>query len=213
MELLEVERRTGARPGVVATAEPDPFADLVADRLAGQAEVAVDLARHEVGGELAAFDRRTAARAPGVQVSPGWYGSCGGNGELEVHPDVDDHSHRAHRLRAQHPELVRGIVEVPELAHQALGVEGPALGVPRRAGERALVAAQQVGEVADLGDLQVMPGNALVVADRHLAPEREPCLAERRVPRAPRAAEVLGRVPCSTSRRHRPAVRSSPPPA
>ena len=94
---------------------------------------------------------------------------------------------------AQHAELVGGVLEVAELAHEPLGVERPALGVTRRARQRALVAAQRVGEVAHLPDLQVMAGDALVVTDRHLAPQREACLAERRVPGAARAAEVLRR--------------------
>ena len=97
----------------------------------------------------------------------------GGDRELEVHADVDDDAHRAHGLRAQHPELVGRVVEVAELAHEPLGVQRPALGVAGGAGERALEAAQRVGEVAHLRDLQVMAGDALVVADRHLAPERE----------------------------------------
>ena len=52
---------------------------------------------------------------------------------------------------------------------------------------------QRSGEVAHLRDLQVMAGNALVVADRHLPPEREARLAERRVPGPARPAEVLRR--------------------
>ena len=107
--------------------------------------------------------------------------------------DVDDDAHRAHRLGPQHAELVGGVVEVAELAHEPFGVERPALGVTRRAGQRALVAAQRVGEVAHLRDLEVMAGDALVVADRHLAPEREAGLAQRRVPGAAGAAEVLRR--------------------
>ena len=176
----------GACAGRVARAEPHPLADLVADRLAGQPEVAVDLARHEVGGELAALDheRERELGRPGLARV---VALVGGDRELEVHADVDDDAHRAHRLRPQHPELVRGVVEVAELAHEPLGVERPALGVPGRARERALVAAQRVGEVAHLRDLQVMAGDALVVADRHLAPEREARLAERRVPGAARA--------------------------
>ena len=50
-----------------------------------------------------------------------------GDRELEVQADVDDDAHRAHRLRAQHAELERRVVEVAELAHQALGVQRPAL--------------------------------------------------------------------------------------
>ena len=129
----------------------------------------------------------------GVQRSPGWYRSCGGDLELEVHADVDDDAHRAHRLRAQHAELVVRVVEVAELTHEPLGVQRPPFAVARHPAERALVAVELVGEVAHLRDLQVMAGDALVVADRHLAPEREAGLAERRVPGASGPAEVLRR--------------------
>src|SRR5581483_5970782 len=53
VERLEVERVTVARPGVVARREPDPLADLVADRLARPPEVPVDLAGHELLREAA----------------------------------------------------------------------------------------------------------------------------------------------------------------
>ena len=49
------------------------------------------------------------------------------------------------------------------------------------------------GQVPDLRDLEMMAGDAFVVADRHLAPEREARLAERRVPRPAGPAEVLRR--------------------
>ena len=61
----------------------------------------------------------------------------------------------------------------------------------RPAGQRALEAAQLAGQVPDLRDLEMMAGDALVVADRHLAPERETRLAQRRVPGTAGAAEVL----------------------
>ena len=111
------------------------------------------------------------------------------------------------------PSSYVGIVEVAELAHEPLGVERPALGVAGRARERALVPAQGVGEVPHLRDLQVMAGDAFVVADRHLAPQREARLAERRVPGASRSARSPRTGPCSTSRRRRRAARSSPRPA
>ena len=41
---------------------------------------------------------------------------------------------------AQHPELVRRVVEVAELAHEPLGVERPALGVAGVPRQRALEA-------------------------------------------------------------------------
>ena len=77
----------------------------------------------------------------------------------------------------EHAELVRGIVEVAELAHEPLGVQRPTLAVAGDETERALEARQLLGEVLHLRDLEVMAGNALVVAGAHLAPEREAGLA------------------------------------
>ena len=39
----------------------------------------------------------------------------------------------------EHAELVRGVLEVAELAHQPLGVQRPAFAVTRHEPERALV--------------------------------------------------------------------------
>ena len=57
----------------------------------------------------------------------------------------------------------------------------------------ALEPGEVVLQVAHLADLEVVAGDALVVADRDLAPEREHRLAERRVPGAAGTAEVLRR--------------------
>src|SRR4051794_11035312 len=53
---LEVEVGTVAPLGVVTSLEPHAFADLVADRLSGKAEIAIDLAAHEVFREPRALD-------------------------------------------------------------------------------------------------------------------------------------------------------------
>src|SRR6202011_3876366 len=117
MEGLQVERRALTRARRVAGREPHPLTDLVADRLAGPAEVPIDLARHEVAREMAALDHERKGqlrRPPLARV----IALVTRDGELEVHADVDDDAHRAHHLRTQHPELVVRIVEVAQLAHQ-----------------------------------------------------------------------------------------------
>ncbi len=86
---LEVERVAGRVARVGACREPLPLADLVADRLAGESEVAVDLAGDEVRGHLRAFDHELERelRVPGlarVIALVAW------NRELEVQADVDD---------------------------------------------------------------------------------------------------------------------------
>ena len=172
--------------------EPHALPDLVADRLAGPAEVAVDLAAHEVLALAAVLDRerqRQLGRPPLAAVVR----LVGRDLQFEVQPDVDDHPHRPHRLRGEHAHLVIGLVEVAELAHEPFRIQGPAFGVARRPRERALVAAERARQVAHLRDLEVMAGDSLVVAGRDLVPEREARLAQRRVPGAAGAAEILGR--------------------
>ena len=109
------------------------------DRLAGQAEVAVDLAAHEVLGLAAAFDHERQRELPGPRLA-GVVSLARGDRQLEVHADVDDHAHRAHCLRAEHAQLVRGIIEIAELAHEPLRVERPPLAVTGEEAERALEA-------------------------------------------------------------------------
>src|SRR5262249_29593003 len=88
VERLEVEARAGAPTDVVAALEPHAFADLVGDRLSRPAEVAVDLARHELLVEEAALDhegQREVGRPPLAGVVPlaRW------DRQLEMKADVD----------------------------------------------------------------------------------------------------------------------------
>ena len=172
VEGLEVEARAVPGPRRVPAAQPHPLADLVGDRLAGQPEIAVHLARHEVGREVAALDheRQRQLRRPAL---PRVVALVVGDAQLEVQADVDDDPDRSHRLGAQHAELEGRVVEVAELAHEPLRVQRPALGVPGVASHRPLEPVETLGQVADHADLEVMAGDALVVADAHLAPERE----------------------------------------
>ena len=72
VERLEVEVGAVARLRVGAGLEPHPLADLVADRLARPAEVAVDLAAHEVARGTALRSITNGSASSGVHVSPGW---------------------------------------------------------------------------------------------------------------------------------------------
>ena len=71
----------------------------------------------------------------------------------------------------EHAQLVRGIVEVAELAHQPLGVQRPAFAVPGHEPERALVPRQLVGEVPHLrrpaGDGRGRPRGSRSITSRH----------------------------------------------
>src|SRR5690242_14122957 len=205
-ELREPHRAEVQRPGVegpqvegvpgllsrcLTSRQPHALADLVADGLTRPTEVPVDLAAHEVLRHPTAPLDRERQRELGGPGLAGVVALVGRDRQLEMQPDVDDDARGAQRLRPQHAELVRRVVEVAELAHETLGVERPPFGVTGPAGQGALEAAQLAGQVPDLRDLEMMTGDALVVADRHLAPEREARLAERRVPGTAGAAEVL----------------------
>ena len=108
--------------------------------------------------------------------------------------DVDDDPGRAQRLAVEHAEAVGGVVEVAELVHEPLGVQRPALAAAGDPAELALPAVEQVATVGGLGDLQVVPGHALVEDRGDLAPRGEAGDARRhRPPHAARAGEVLAR--------------------
>lgn len=52
-------------------------------------------------------------------------GRSGRDALVEVHPDVDDHTHGAQDLGAEEADARVGIVEPPELVAELLGVQGP----------------------------------------------------------------------------------------
>src|SRR5207302_7837169 len=87
MEGLEVERRSLARAQLGAQGEALTLAQLVADRLRRPAQVAVDLADHELARVVAV--RQGELESP--LRSPATTGMllAGGDLELEVHADVD----------------------------------------------------------------------------------------------------------------------------
>ena len=90
-----------------------------------------------------------------------------------MHTDVQHDARRAHPLAIEHAEPVGGVIEVPELLHESLGVERPPLGVARGAGQQTPPRVELCPVVDGLRDLQVVTGNALVVNGRQLPPRVE----------------------------------------
>src|SRR5205807_6345868 len=130
VERLQVERGARTRARLLSDGEPGSLADLVADRLPRPAQVAIDLAPQEVLRLMAMLDgegqhqlRRPRLRRVVALVR--------GDLQSNMHTDVDHDAHGAEGLCPEHPELVGWILQVPELTHQTLGVEGPALRVAR----------------------------------------------------------------------------------
>ena len=129
VEVLQVEGLALAAPGVLAGRQPNPFAHLVTNGLARPAQVAVQLAGHELGREATALQYKRLPqfgrpRFPRMEPLVRWYG------QFEVHTDVDYDTHRPQHLCPQEPEPVLGVLEVAELVHEAFGIKRPPLGMP-----------------------------------------------------------------------------------
>ncbi len=209
VERLEIEVGALALPGVVSALQPHAFADLVADRLARPSEVTVDLAAHELLGETAALDherQRELGRPRLARV----VALVRRNRQLQMHADVDDDAHRAHRLRGQHSHLPRGIVEVAELSHQTFGVQRPALAVTRDEAHQPLKAREPFGRDTSPGrpagdDRGPLRGNRCSLpSTAESASHRASGTTYGPDARSPRSG------PCSTSQPRRRAARSSP---
>src|SRR6478609_11496984 len=114
MKGLEVEGGAVPLPRAVPAGQPDPLADLVRRRLAGPAQVPVDL----VAAVLGVGDR------PGQQeLEPEFAGpalalvetGADRDQQLEVHADVDDHPGRAEKLRVEQTEQLAVAAQVTKL--------------------------------------------------------------------------------------------------
>src|SRR5690606_38855252 len=151
VEAPDVEGLAEPAPGVVPQAQDLPLADLVGERLAGHADVAVDL-----DDDLVPVDRRVGGHeVDGLLAGPA----------QRVEPGVDHQPAGPPGVAGQHAEAVEvGLVQA-HLVGQPLGVERPALdegGVaPRQPPEGG-----QVGALGGDGELQVVPGDRLVEGDR-----------------------------------------------
>src|SRR5699024_5547202 len=91
----------------------------------------------------------------------------------EVEADVEDHAARSQALRIEHAQVVAGVIEEPEISHEPLRVQRPALTVPGHPAHEAAPAIEGVGDIGGLTDLQVMAGHSLVVDRRLLLPGGE----------------------------------------
>src|SRR5205823_6742103 len=116
VERLEIERVPGLLSDRIARPQPYALADLVADGLTRPTEVPVDLAAHEILRHPTAALHRERQREVGGPRLAGVVALVRRDRQLEMQADVDDDAHRAHRLRPQHAEPVRRIVQVAELA-------------------------------------------------------------------------------------------------
>ena len=138
----QVEVGAAVLPGRLPARQPGPLAQLVADRLARDAEVADQLAVEERGSAagVLAEERPRELRRPRLArgarpASP----RRRRDRQPQVHADVDDHPHRAHLLRVEEAQPLARVGEVAQLVHQPLGVERPALDVGADRAERRLV--------------------------------------------------------------------------
>jgi hypothetical protein len=135
---------------------------------------------HEVPGGLV---------GPGAAVGPG---QPGRHRQAEVQADVQDHTACAHALGVEHPEPVTVVLEVAQLLHEALGVQGPALAVAGDPAQQGAPAVQLRPLQALGAHLQVMTRHALVVDGGGLGPGVELGVARRYVPpHAARSGHVL----------------------
>src|SRR5215470_9811789 len=129
VERLEVEPVRGAAARVVPGSQPEPLAELVRRRLAGPAEVAVDLVVHvdRIGDRPGQHELQAQLRGPPLA---GMKAGAGRHRQLQVHADVHDHPRGPEQRSFQHAEQVAVVGEVPELVHEPLGVQCPSLTVP-----------------------------------------------------------------------------------
>ncbi len=118
----QIEGAVRVPPGALAPLEPDAFADLVADRLAGKTEVPVDLAVRELLVEQRGVLEEERPRELGGPRGSG-IGASRRHRHLAVEADVDDDSGSAEGLGREHPQLERRVFEVAELAHEPFGVQ------------------------------------------------------------------------------------------
>ena len=129
---LEVEVGAAGLPGRLAALQPGPLAQLVADRLPGDAEVADQLAveEGEVGAGVLAQEGPRQLRRPRLPAVLGQRAlGVVGDRQPEVHADVDDHPHRAQLLRVEVAQPLTGVGEVARARPSAARRTAPS---PRR---------------------------------------------------------------------------------
>src|SRR5216683_4917052 len=138
MEFLEVEGASAGALGGLPRRQPVALTYFVADGLARPAEVADQLAVHELTGAARTFHGEL-QREIVVPYLAGMETVAGRDSQFEMQSDVDDHPHRTQRLGAQHAEVVVRILEVAQFGHEAFRIEGPAFAVAGHESEQALI--------------------------------------------------------------------------
>ncbi len=118
------------REPVVSQAEHRALADLVADGLAGKAQVAGHLAARVRVGEPGPRHQEGHAPLEGPALT-GLEGGVRRDGEVKVGADVQHHSAGADQLVGEHAEAELRPLVAAELVHEGLRVECPALGEAR----------------------------------------------------------------------------------
>jgi len=195
-------------PGRPAPGQPGPFAHLVADRLAGAAQVADDLAGGEFGAARGVrgeeLDRQLGGPgAPALSIRQ----YAGRQLQPQVQADIDDHPDGPAQLRLEIAQARARVAQVAELVHQPFGVQCPALG-HRADRDGGLIGRQLPGQGGPGAELQVVAWHALVVPGADQFPEREPGLAHDGQPGTAGPGEVA-RGP-GVVRRGRAARRGDP---
>ncbi|MBG9885635.1 hypothetical protein ABE10_03345, partial [Bacillus toyonensis] len=188
VELLDRERPAAGGRVFVAHLLPDALTDLVGRRLAGPAQITVHLEL----AEAVVHVHVPSHHLERVVVIPNPLAVETGLAQMDA--DVEDDAERPHPLAVEHAETIGRIVKVSELLHEPLRIERPSLRMARRPREQTTPGVQLRAVVGRLGDLQVMPGNALVIDGRELAPGVE--LGDplgHRPPHSARTREVVGR--------------------
>src|SRR5438094_9733098 len=92
--------------------------------------------------------------------------------------DVHDDAHGAKGLGPQHAQLVVGIIQVAELAHQTLGVERLYLSAARYCSRQALKATELGSTAGELRQLKMMSRYPVTIGRQDLDPHMK-----RRPPR------------------------------
>src|SRR5690606_1757762 len=126
-------------------------------------------------------------------VLPGMERGVVGDREPEVTADVDYDAGRPEQLAGEEAEAVLGLLEIAQLVHETLGVEGPALPRARVPHIHSVEPGQPLLFGEGVTDLEVVAGEALVIGRRHLLPVGQALARARGVPDRAGAAPVLRR--------------------
>ena len=182
------------RQGGVARLLPQSLTHRVGGRLPRPAQVAVELKAQEglAHGHVVAQEGPGGGRVPPARSHAGQVGQLGGPLLAQVHANVQDHARGAQALGVQHAHTVTGVVLEPQVGHEALGVQGPALAVTAHPAAQAPPGVEGVTQVGLRPHLEVVARHALVEDGGALLPGGEVRGARGdRPPHASRAREVV----------------------